>query len=71
MQTEEECVAQRKMELELMRFNPIRFYQHLIKEYMKDAMKKGTYKDLIISPPLLSFIQLADKDNDLFTYDSE
>ena len=54
-----------------MRFNPIRFYQHLIKEYMKDAMKKGTYKDLIISPPLLSFIQLADKDNDLFTYDSE
>lgn len=64
-------MLERKSELELLRFNPIRFYQQMMKEYMKDAMRKGTYKEIVITPPLLDFIQLSDKDIGLYTDDSE
>lgn len=43
----------------------------MIKEYMKDAMRKGTYKEIVINPSLLDLIQFSEKDMSLFTDDSE
>ena len=50
IEEERKKIKDQKEELELRRLNPIPFFHNLLKEYVKDAMKKGSYKEIDYQP---------------------
>lgn len=58
--------TERQREIEVMRFNPTQFFQEMMKEFMVDAIKKGTYKDIEIEADMYpsNTLQILDSDLD-------